>query len=239
MRLMSIFVVPLERWFSETRIRLSNNLCIKMKKLYFVAIILMSMMVMPSCGHKPKVKMIPASHVVLSGEHKDFLEVAGDAKVMLVQPNPNSNDWEIRAIVPIRNTAPWSTITGGDMELEASLDPSMSKASVVFTNEFGDQVYGYWNDSDLDHDIIESVMKCDYQTSENMVIKAKKSVYNAVFVNQKYKDTRKAFDQVDGILIADMSIVKPQSRWENTEGVMTKVSSVLDLIGKAQALGIW
>lgn len=210
-----------------------------MKKLFLLVLIVMSVLVMPSCGHKSKIKTIPANHVVLSGEHKDFLEVAGDAKVMLVQPNPGTNDWEIRAVVPIRNTAPWSTITGGDVEFEDALDPSMSKASVVFTNEFGDQIFGYYKDSELDHSIVESVMKCDYQTSENMIVKAKRTVYNAAFTNQRYKKTRKAYDQVDGVLITDMSIVKPQQKKMDADEVLTKVEIVMDLIGKAQAVGIW
>ena len=186
----------------------------------------------PSCSKKPQVKVIPASHVKLSGEHKDFLEVAGDAKVMLVEVMDDL--WEVRAVVPIRNTAPWSAITGGDEKFEAYLDPRMGSATVAFYDAYGSELYLPLCKSVLDNNVIESVLKSEKQTTEDLLIKDKRTLWGA----KEYKAKKKIYEQVDGIVISDMSITKGEQK-KDYDQVITRIEGVLDLIGKAQAVGLW
>jgi hypothetical protein len=186
----------------------------------------------PSCSKKPQVKVIPASHVKLSGEHKDFIEVAGDAKVMLVEVMDDL--WEVRAVVPIRNTAPWSAITGGDEEFEAYLDPRMGSAKVAFCDAYGSELYLPLCKTVLDNNVIESVLKSEKQTTEDLLIKDKRTLWGA----KEYKAKRKIYEQVDGIVISDMSITKGEQK-KDYDQVMTRIEGVLDLIVKAQTIGLW
>lgn len=185
-----------------------------------------------SCSKKPQVKVIPASHVKLSGEHKDFIEVAGDAKVMLVEVMDDL--WEVRAVVPIRNTAPWSAIAGDDEEFEAYLDPRMGSAKVAFYDAYGSELYLPLCKSVLDNNVIESVLKSEKQTTEDLLIKDKSTLWGA----KEYKAKRKVYEQVDAIVIADMSITKGEQK-KDYDQVISRIESALDLIVKAQAVGLW
>ena len=203
-----------------------------MKKLEFIIVLAISIMVLPSCGHKPRVKTIPASHVKLSGEHKGFLEIASDEiKVMLV--NTEKGCWEVRALIPIKNTAPWSSVTGGDEVFEECLDPRMSSASVVFIDEFGSEIREFYSTSVLDHNTIESVLKSENETVEDMLIKDKR----ALLGDKSYKTKKRTFDQVDGVVISQLNIMGQQQQKISFDEVASRIETALSLIERASSLG--
>lgn len=187
---------------------------------------------LPSCNKKPQVKVIPASHVKLSGEHKDFLEVAGDARIMLVEVMDDI--WEVRAVVPIKNTVPWSAIAGDDKKMEACLDPRMGSATVAFYDAYGSELHLPLNKSILDNNVIESVLKSERQTTEDLLIKDKRTMWGS----KGYKENKRMYEQVDAIMIFDMSITKGEQK-KDYDQVISRIESALDLIVKAQTVGLW
>ena len=175
--------------------------------------------------------MIPASHVKLSGEHKGLLEVAADSvKIMLVESIKNG--YEVRAIIPIRNTVAWSDITGGSDEYKAVLDARMSNINVYFTDEYGSDIKELFNNLDVDHDIIESVIRSEQPTTEDLLVKDK----NAIWGDKSYRFKKQTFDKVDGIVISQINVTKGKGK--DFDETMDRIERVLNVVEKISVIGI-
>lgn len=193
--------------------------------------ILASMFLFSSCGHKQRVKMIPASHVKLSGEHKDLFRVAADSvKVMLVKTADYS--YEVRALVPLCNTAAWSDLTGDDPQTEELLDPRMSDIKVYFTDQYGSDIKEVFNGLDIDHSALESILRSNRPTTEDVLIKDKSTLWG----NKDYRVKKKTFDNVDGIVISQINITPKQG--PGFDETLDRIERVLNVAEKVSLLGL-
>ncbi|MBO4752412.1 MAG: hypothetical protein J5526_06660 [Bacteroidales bacterium] len=184
-----------------------------------------------SCGHKQRVKMIPASHVKLSGEHKGLIEVAADSvKIMLVETYDNT--WEVRALIPIRNTAAWSDITGGSDEYNDVLDARMSNVKVHYIDQYGSEIKEIFNGLDIDHDAIESIMLSEHPNTEDVLIKDKSGLWG----EKSHRVKKNTFKKVDGIVISQINITKGQGK--NFDESMERIERILGVLEHAAALGL-
>ena len=110
----------------------------------------------------------------------------------------------------------------------------MGSTSVVFYDVYGSEIYLPFNELVLDNNVIESVLKSERQTTEDLLIKDKRTRW----FGKEYKVKKKIFEQVDAIVISDMSITKGEQKMDYDK-VLTRIEGVLDLIVKAQAVGFW
>ena len=201
------------------------------RNLLIFCVLSVFILAISSCFHKQQSKMIPASHVKLSGEHKGLLEVAADSvKIMLVESIKNG--YEVRAIIPIRNTVAWSDITGGSDEYKAVLDARMSNINVYFTDEYGSDIKELFNNLDVDHDIIESVIRSEQPTTEDLLVKDK----NAIWGDKSYRFKKQTFDKVDGIVISQINVTKGKGK--DFDETMDRIERVLNVVEKISVIGI-
>lgn len=168
-----------------------------MKKFTIIMLMAIVGLMAISCSKgKEETKMIPADEVSISGGHSNLLEIDADSvKIMLVQISDKR--WDVRAIIPIKNTMPWSNVPDTDESADSYFTPSMGNLHVEFVDVNGSPL-SY--DLQPDWDIVKNVLSSDEYKTEEMLVQG-------MWSGDEYKDMKTIFDKVAGIKItnADLS----------------------------------
>ena len=162
----------------------------KRTNAFGIAVMFLAILSFASCNkEKETTKMISADRVELMGDNSDLFEIDADSvKVMLIPIGTTGKEWEVRTIIPLRNTTPWSEIPGSDQSLSNHI--------------YGVSMYVHYLDSydselDLsiqnDNEIAKKVLKSEALITEEMPI----TEYN--FGNKSYKYQKAYFDKIDGL----------------------------------------
>ena len=151
---------------------------------------LLALLSFASCNkEKELTKMISADRVELTGDNSNLFEIDADSvMVKLIPVGVNGDEWEVRTILPMSNTTPWSKIPGSDQ----------NQASFIY----GVSLYPKYldgNDSELDlsvemdsQDLVSLLKSEEFITKE---IPIKEYSYG----NKSYKKQKAYFDMIDGI----------------------------------------
>ena len=153
---------------------------------------LLALLSFASCNkEKEMTKMISADRVELTGDNSNLFEIDADSvKVMLIPIGTTGEKWEVRTIIPLRNTTPWSEIPGSDQSLSSFI--------------YGVSMYVHYLDSydselDLsiqnDNEIAKKLLKSEELITEDMPI----TEYN--YGNKSYKYQKAYFDKIDGLKV--------------------------------------
>lgn len=164
-----------------------------MKKQRLLGLVaLVAVFFITSCNkEKELTKYISSDKVELTGDRTDLFEIDADSvKVMLIPVGAEGKKWEVRTIVPIRNTTPWSQIPESDRNRSSFI----SGVSMYIKYLDG---YGSSLDMSIDsyYPNVEKVLKSDDLITEDMAI-AEMS-----FGDKSYKKQKAYFDKIEGIKI--------------------------------------
>lgn len=171
----------------------------KKSLLMVLALTFMSAMVFVSCGSKEEeqVKWIPAPH--FSGQHADLLRCTADSvKVILTKASDSDKSWEVRAMVPMANTMPWSNVPGTDENQHEYFTAKMSNLGADFLDA---------NDSPIDYDL-----KPDWDKISSMLSSETEVFEDVWFVitweidRGKYDKMKGVFDKVQGMEVTKMDL---------------------------------
>ena len=133
--------------------------------------------------------MIPADRILLKGENSNLFKLDADSvEVKLIPVGVDGDEWEVRTILPMKNTTPWSKIPGSDQNLARSI--------------YGISIYPKYvdkYDTELDLNI-----ETDYQSGLQLlksddIITANIPILEYNFVNKDYKKQKAWFEAIDGI----------------------------------------
>lgn len=174
---------------------------------------LLAMITFASCGKETEMtKMISADRVDFTGNNSDLFEIDADSvTVKLIPVGVDGDEWEVRTILPISNTKPWSKIPGSDQ----------SQASYIY----GVSIYPKYldrNDSELhlsvqmDSQDLESLMKSEELITKEIAIK------EAWYENKSYKKQKAYFDMIDG---AKLTVDLSWAHKANTSDISSSFSS--------------
>lgn len=143
-----------------------------------------------SCSKEVEMtKMIPADRVELTGKNSNLFEIDADSvKVMLIPIGTTGKAWEVRTIIPLRNTTPWSEIPGNDQSLPSFI--------------YGISMYVYYLDN-YDSELDLSVTT-DYQDGEKLLRSEEINTQNISineynFGDKSYKYQKAYFDKINGV----------------------------------------
>lgn len=164
-----------------------------MKKtgLFGLVVLLLFAVTVTSCQKKTELsKMIPADRVTINGKNANLFEIEDSVKLMLIPVGVNGDQWEVRAILPLKNTTPWSEIPGSDPGLDHSI--------------YGINIYAEYvdkNDSELDLSV-----QTDYQSGETLlksdeIITGNVPIVEYSFGDKSYKKQKAYFEHTDGVLL--------------------------------------
>jgi hypothetical protein len=169
----------------------------KITKALGLSVMLMAMFAFASCDKETEMtKMISADRVEFAGINSDLFEINADSvMVKLIPIGAHGDQWEVRTILPISNTEPWSKIPGSDQ----------SQSSFIY----GVSIYPEYldrNDTELDlsvemdsQDLI-AVLKSEEMITKDVPIKEHS------YGNKSYKKQKAYFDMIDGAkLTVDLS----------------------------------
>ena len=157
-----------------------------------IAVMLLALLSFASCNkEKEMTKMISADRVELTGDNSNLFEIDADSvKVMLIPIGTTGEKWEVRTIIPLRNTTPWSEIPGSDQSLSSFI--------------YGVSMYVHYLDSydselDLsiqnDNEIAKKLLKSEELITEDMPIT------ESNYGNKSYKYQKAYFDKIDGLKV--------------------------------------
>lgn len=153
---------------------------------------LVALFLITSCNkEKELAKYISSDKVELTGDRTDLFEIDADSvKVMLIPIGAEGKKWEVRTIVPIRNTTPWSQIPEGDQSRSSFI------CGVLMYIDYLDG-YGSTLDMSIEsyYPNVEKVLKSDDLITEDMAI-AEMSLGD-----KSYKKQKAYFDKIEGIKI--------------------------------------
>lgn len=178
---------------------------------------LLAMLAFASCGKETEMtKMISADRVKFTGNNSDLFEIGADSvTVKLIPVGVGGDEWEVRAILPISNTTPWSKIPGSDQ----------SRASFIY----GVSIYPKYldrNDSELDLSVqmdsqdLGSVLKSDENITKEVAI----TEYS--FGDKSYKKQKAYFDMIEGAkLTIDLSWASHGSSSSSSSSTVTSSSN--------------
>ena len=175
----------------------------KMKRInIFVVLTLLLCSVVSSCTKKQELtKSIPSSNVSLSGKHRNLLAVDGDSvKIMLVCPEGKKDEWEVRALVQIKNTKSWREVYSSYRKQHKNYEPKMGNFCVNYIDANGSTLLEN-NNLKPDWDVIESVLSSDEKRTENMLIQSMFTMNRSSYDKQKT-----IFDKVAGITFSQMEL---------------------------------
>lgn len=165
----------------------------KMKKLsLFVLVALVAVFFITSCNkEKALTKYISSDKVELTGDRTDLFEIDADSvKVMLIPVGAEGKKWEVRAIVPIRNTTPWSQIPESDQSRSSFISGVLM---------YIDYLDGYGSSLNMSiesyYPNVEKVLKSDDLIIEDMAIE------EMDLGDKSYKKQKAYFDKIEGINI--------------------------------------
>lgn len=178
-----------------------------MKKLPIFSIIIVSLLsisMMTSCTKKEElVKTISSDALSFSGTHKGLLKVDADSvKIMLICIDEENDRWQVRALVPFKNTMPWKDVpnteepsskTGGKYYL-----PKMN-LKIVYLDQYGSELsleLGY------DSDVLTSILSSNEYTSENLLIK---HLYEYLSPSE-YDKCKSIYEKVTSIAFKNVSL---------------------------------
>ena len=88
----------------------------KRTNVFGIAVMLLALLSFASCNkEKELTKMISADRVELTRNNSNLFEIDADSvMVKLIPVGVNGDEWEVRTILPMSNTTPWSKIPGSD-----------------------------------------------------------------------------------------------------------------------------
>lgn len=136
-------------------------------------------------------KMISSDRVTINGKNSNLFEIEDDSiKVMLVPVGVDGDKWEVRTILPLKNTIPWSEIPGSSTDLDNFI--------------YGINIYVRYvdrNDSELDLSV-----QTDYQSGEKLlksdeIITGNVPIIEYNFGDKSYKKQKAYFDHIDGVAL--------------------------------------
>ena len=186
-----------------------------------MALTLMSAMLFVSCGSKEEelVKWIPAPH--FSGQHADLLKCTADSvKVILTKATDSDKSWEVRAMVPMANTMPWSDVPGTDKNQSQYFTASMSNLHAEFLDA---------NGSPIDYEIEPDRSKVAAMLASDT--EAFEDVWFTIFWEShrgKYDKMKGIFDKVQGMEIKKAELTKcytSSSSFSSSKSSSSKSSS--------------
>lgn len=181
------------------------------------SVMLMAMLAFASCDKETEMtKMISADRVEFTGNNSGLFEINVDSvMVKLIPIGVNGDQWEVRTILPISNTEPWSKIPGSDQ----------SQVSFIY----GVSIYPEYldgNDSELDLSVeMDSQDLIAVLKSEEMITKDI-SIKEHSYGNKSYKKQKAYFDMIDGAkLTVDLSWASRGNSSSSSSSTAIKSSS--------------
>jgi hypothetical protein len=145
-----------------------------------------------SCSKEKEMsKMISADRIVLNGTNSDLFYLDADSvEVKLIPVGVNGDEWEVRTVLPMKNTTPWSKIPGSDQSLDRSI------YGINFYPKYVDKY-----DTEL-----ELSIETDYQSGLQLlksddIITANIPILEYSFVNKDYKKQKAWFEAIDGVTL--------------------------------------
>lgn len=192
----------------------------KKSLLMVLALTFMSAMVFVSCGkEEEQVKWIPAPH--FSGQHSDLLRCTADSvKVILTKASDSDKSWEVRAMVPMANTMPWSNVPGTDENQSEYFKAEMGNLGADFLDA---------NDSPIDYEIkpdwdkVASMLASDVEVFEDVWFTIYWEMHRG-----KYDKMKGIFDKVQGMEIKKMDLTTVYHVVESSSSSSSSNSSVDD-----------
>lgn len=163
----------------------------KMKRLLVLLSAVALVFGLVSCGGKQEelTKMIPASAVTLKGEHKDLIKIASDSvKIILQKTGDNDNDWEVRTVISLSSTKPWSEVQKIRTRDNYCFDYATINAQYIDSN-------GTEMDLQLEEPFL-TLLKSEELNTENITLK-----YLSDWDRNKYDVTKEMFDKISGLCI--------------------------------------
>lgn len=145
-----------------------------------------------SCNKEQELtKYISSDKVELTGDRTDLFEIDADSvKVMLIPVGAEGKKWEVRAIVPIRNTTPWSQIPESDQSRSSFISGVLM---------YIDYLDGYGSSLNMSiesyYPNVEKVLKSDDLITENMAIT------EMSLGDKSYKTQKAYFEKIEGVKI--------------------------------------
>ena len=151
---------------------------------------LLAMLSFASCDkEKELTKIISADRVELTGDNSNLFEIDADSvKVMLIPVGTTGKEWEVRTIIPLRNTTPWSEIPGSDQSLS-----SFISGVLMYVNYLDEYDSKLELSIRTDYQDTEKLLKSEEIITEDIPIKE----YNSG--NKSYKYQKAYFDKIDGL----------------------------------------
>lgn len=171
----------------------------KKSLLMVLALTFMSAMMFVSCGSKEEeqVKWIPAPH--FSGQHADLLRCTADSvKVILTKASDSDKSWEVRAMVPMANTMPWSNVPGTDENQSEYFKAEMGNLGADFLDANGSPI-----DYELkpDWNKVAAMLASDVEVFEDVWFTIRWEMHRS-----DYKKMKAIFDKVQGMEIKKMDL---------------------------------
>lgn len=164
-----------------------------MKKQGLLGLVaLVAVFFITSCNkEKELTKYISSDKVELTGDRTDLFEIDADSvKVMLIPVGAEGKKWEVRAIVPIKNTTPWSQIPESDQSRSSFISGVLM---------YIDYLDGYGSSLNMSiesyYPNVEKVLKSDDLITEDMAIA------EGDLGDKSYKKQKAYFDKIEGINI--------------------------------------
>ena len=145
-----------------------------------------------SCSKEKEMsKMSPADRIVLNGTNSDLFYLDADSvEVKLIPVGVDGDEWEVRTILPLKNTTPWSKIPGSDQNLDRSI--------------YGINVYPKYidkNDTELNLSVEMDYQNCKKLLMSDEIITLKIPILEYNFVNKEYKKQKAYFEAIDGVTL--------------------------------------
>ena len=139
--------------------------------------------------------MISADRIVLNGTNCDLFYLDADSvEIKLIPVGVDGDEWEVRTILPLRNTTPWSKIPGSDQNLDRSI--------------YGIKIYPKYtdrNDTKIDLSIEMDYQSCEKLLMSDAIVTTNIPILEYNFVNKEYKRQKAYFEAIDGVTL-DISL---------------------------------
>lgn len=165
------------------------------KLLGLIALMLIGVYFASCSKEKEMSKMIPADRIVLNGTNSDLFYLDADSvEVKLIPVGVDGDEWEVRTILPLRNTTPWSKIPGSDQNLDRSI--------------YGINIYPKYtdrNDTKIDLSIEMDYQSCKKLLMSDAIVTTNIPILEYNFVNKEYKRQKAYFEAIDGVTL-DISL---------------------------------
>jgi len=166
-----------------------------MKKV-FIVLAALAVMTFVSCGGKKEevTKNVPLESII--GEHSDLLTVNDSIKVMLV--NPDGDNWDVRASIPLTNTKSWSDVPGTDQSASEYFSPQMGNLKVVYYDVNGSEIDFRVSP---DWDAVASVLSSEETKTVNISA-------SSLWSGKSYKDAKKIYEKVASVGLKQADLTK-------------------------------